>query len=100
MDPSQSEKVILVLNTEQFFNILHVAVVWPCRLLWHNYVGNSKLIMCLKDNQQKEQQTHDRRNKQTCSVLCYKNKQLLPYTLSPTLVHTHTHTLSSQFKII
>lgn len=50
VDPSQREEAMLVLNTKKFFYVLHVTVVRARRLLWHNYMGDSKLIMRLENN--------------------------------------------------
>ena len=48
MDPAKCQQVLLVLETEQFFHVLHVTEIWTCRLFWYHDMSQHELIVSLR----------------------------------------------------
>lgn len=64
MDPAKRQQVLLVLETEQFLHVLHVAEIWTSRLFRDHDVSQHELIVRLRardhhtDRREREREAH------------------------------------------
>lgn len=48
MDPAKGQQVLVVLETEQFLNVLHVTEIWTSRLFRDHYMSQHEFIVSLR----------------------------------------------------